>query len=89
MLLQCNDLPLEIKHTKRPKEQVPKPKHFPSIEPEPGNDDSDDSSGEEENFGDVQQGRRVTLSKRPRLPPDRYGSPMIYFHRVVSEVFEC
>ena len=89
MLLQCNDLPLEIKHTKRSKEQVPKPKHFPSIELEPGNDDSDDSSGEEENDGDVQQGRRVTLSKRPRLPPDRYGSPMIYFHRVVSEVFEC
>ena len=92
MLLQCNNLPLETKLAKRIKKSIPYSKKLPDSVTESEKNESDsgsdsDSSEGDENTGETNPGKHRGLPRRTRVPPDRYGSPVIYFHQIVSEVF--
>ena len=94
MLLQCNNLPIELNLSKRAKKQTvlraqePNPKTSCDTAGE-GDGDTTDSDGEGSTAGDIGIPRDWDLPKRKRVPPDRYGVPIVHYHHVTSQVFEC
>ena len=98
MLLQCNSLPVaEIEATKRLKKSSVTLKQRVSDEKAIN---SSESEGEEldpwevDDFeapsaaGDNKAGA-WELPKRKRVPPDRFGAPVVHYHYITSKVFQC
>ena len=99
MLLQCNSLPVaEIEGTKRLKKSSGTLKRGVSNEKAIN---PSDTEGEELDPWEIEDeleapsvaGDNIAgawgLPKRKRVPPDRFGAPVVHYHYITSQVFEC